>query len=87
MLFGKLADSFYAIFCKTNRYKPCKEHIQATESPVDTYLRLVGYSSGVKRNMVLKDPVMAIFPIRVNTKDAITMDSLSEIETTNITFS
>ena len=37
--------------------------------------------------MVLNDPVMAIFPIRVNTKDAVTMDSLSEMEATNTTFS
>ena len=87
MLFDKLAESFYAIFCKANRLKPCKEHVQATESPVDTYLRLVGYNSGVKRNMVLNDPVMAIFPIRVNTKDAVTMDSLSEMGPINTTFS
>ena len=48
------------------------------------YLILVGYSSGVYRNIVLKDPVIAILPISVNTVELIIMAPFPPINRTNI---
>ena len=49
-----------------------------------TYLIFVGYNSGVYRNIVLNEPVMAILPIRVKTVAQITKGPVPP--TNDITF-
>ena len=34
------------------------------------YLKFVGYNSGVHKNIVLNDPVIPNFPMKLNTTDA-----------------
>lgn len=47
--------------------------------PIPTFLRLVGYNSGVNRKSVLNDPVTDIFPANVAiTESKISVSSPSE---------